>query len=151
MIYIEPGNAADPGPARLLAASRALMDAEFDPESNHYLAPDAYSGPDMHFLTARKGTEVVGCIALALRDGYGEIKSLFVDETARGTGAADALMRAVEDLAREAELPCLRLETGDTLTAARRLYARHGFVEIEPFGSYGHDPRSVYMEKSLDG
>ena len=149
MIIIEPGDASSPGAARLLAASRALMDAEFPAESNHYLPADAYDGPDMRFLTARKGDAVLGCVALALRDGYGEIKSLYVDEAARGTGAARALMRAIEDVACAEGRTLIRLETGDTLTAARALYAALGYAEIPPFGDYGHDPRSIYMEKTL--
>ena len=149
MIIVEPGDATAPGAARLLAASRALMDAEFPAESNHYLPAEAYGGPDMRFLIARQGDETTGCVALALRDGYAEVKSLFVAPEARGTGAAGALMRAIEDLARAEGLALLRLETGDTLTAARRLYASHGFHEIPPFGPYGDDPRSIYMEKSL--
>ncbi|OWU86507.1 hypothetical protein ATO6_06825 [Oceanicola sp. 22II-s10i] len=149
MIIVEPGDAAAPGAARLLEASRALMNAEFPAESNHYLGPDDYAGDHMRFLIARKGPETVGCVALAIRDGYGEIKSLFVDEAARGTGASGALMRAIEDIARDEGLPLIRLETGDTLTAARRLYAALGYAERGPFGEYGHDPRSVYMEKPL--
>lgn len=149
MIIVEPGDASAPGPARLLAASRALMDAEFPSESNHSLAADAYDAPDMHFLIARRGADVIGCAALALRATYAEVKSLFVDPDARGSGAAPALMRALEDIARGENLALIRLETGDTLIAARRLYTSHGYRECAPFGNYGHDPRSIYMEKTL--
>jgi len=45
------------------------------------------------------------------------------------------------------------LETGsqDFFAPARRLYARHGFVECGPFGSYALDPNSVFMSLDLPG
>jgi putative acetyltransferase len=43
----------------------------------------------------------------------------------------------------------LRLETGDDLYPAHRLYRRHGFVERGPFGDYAEGPHSVFMEKRL--
>ncbi|MBE0414556.1 GNAT family N-acetyltransferase, partial [Yoonia sp.] len=87
--------------------------------------------------------------ALAVKDGYGEIKSMFVSETARGQGIADALLRQIEDQARADGLPLLRLETGDALHAAQRLYARHGFTPCGPFGDYPAAKTSVFMEKPL--
>ncbi|RYJ07213.1 MAG: GNAT family N-acetyltransferase, partial [Actinomycetales bacterium] len=43
------------------------------------------------------------------------------------------------------------LETGsqDYFAPARRLYARHGFVECGPFGDYVVDPSSVFMSLGL--
>ena len=78
-----------------------------------------------------------------------ERKSVFVDPEARGSGAAQASMRMLEDHARKRKLPLLRLETGDRLHAARKLYANMGFEERGPYGDYVLDPLSVYMEKRL--
>ncbi|WP_375688907.1 GNAT family N-acetyltransferase [Pseudooceanicola sp. LIPI14-2-Ac024] len=150
MIQILPASPLDPDCLRLLQMSHALMGDLFPAESNHMLDPAALTGDDIRFFAARRDGAVVGCAALALRDGYGEIKSMFVDPAARGTGAAAALMRMLEDTAREEGLPVVRLETGDTLTAARRLYASHGFAERGPFGDYAEDPLSVFMEKRLE-
>ena len=58
-------------------------------------------------------------------------------------------MAALERRARASGLPLLRLETGDDLHAAHRLYARHGFTETGPFGNYEEGPHSVFMEKRL--
>ncbi len=150
MILIEPGDPRNPAILALLQASHALMQSLFAPEDNHFLSVDALCGPDIRFFSARRGDQIVGCAALALRDGYGEVKSMFVTPKARGTGAADALMRQIEDAARAEELPWLRLETGDTLEAAHRLYRRHGFKTCGAFGGYTANAASVFMEKPLD-
>lgn len=149
MIVVERADPRLPAPAALLEASHCLMRDLFPPEDNHYLSADALCAPDIRFFAARRGTRIVGTGALALREGYGEVKSMFVAESARGTGVADALLRQIEDEARSLGLPRLRLETGDALTAARRLYARHGFAPCGPFGDYAAGATSVFMEKRL--
>jgi len=149
MIHIVPASPLDPEVTRLIHASHALMDSLFPAESNHHLAPEELAAPGIHFFAARRDGRTIGCGAVAEKDGYGEIKSVFVDPEARGSGAADAIMRMLEDHARKLKLPLLRLETGDRLHAARRLYARMGFEERGPYGDYREDPLSVFMEKRL--
>ena len=149
MIYVEPGDPRSPEARALLAQSHALMESLFPPEDNFYLDVDALAAPDIRFFTARRDGAVIGTAALALKDGYGEVKSMFVAEAARGTGAADALMRAVEDAARAENLPLLRLETGNVLHAAHALYRRHGFRDCGPFGGYAAAKSSIFMEKPL--
>jgi putative acetyltransferase len=80
---------------------------------------------------------------------YGELKSIYVDEAARGLGVAAGLMQALETTARSLNLKSLKLETGDRLTAAQRLYTRHGFETCGPFGDYTDIPSSVFMHKQL--
>ncbi|PIE10790.1 MAG: GNAT family N-acetyltransferase [Rhodobacterales bacterium] len=149
MIVIEPGNPKAPEIAALLRESQAMMEANFPSNENHYLTPDELSAPDIHFFAARKTGRIVGTGALAVRDGYGEIKSMFVAESARGMGVADALMRQLEDQARALQLPWLRLETGNSLNSALRLYARHGFEMCGPFGAYTDSATSLFLEKRL--
>jgi putative acetyltransferase len=149
MIVVERGDPRAPAPAALLEESRALMQRLFAAEENHFLSSEALAAPDVRFFVARRGEIALGCAALALRPGYGEVKSMYVEEGARGSGVADALMRAVEDEARAEALPWLRLETGDALVAARRLYARHGFAPRGPFGDYSANATSIFLEKRL--
>lgn len=149
MIKIERSDPREAGATALLHQSHALMQSLFAPEDNHFLDIEALCADDIRFFTARTGSDVIGTAALAIKDGYGEIKSMFVDEAARGTGAADALMRQLEDQARDEDLPLLRLETGDVLHAAHKLYARHGFTLCGPFGDYALTDASVFMEKRL--
>jgi putative acetyltransferase len=148
-LTIDHGDPRGAGAAALLRQSHDLMRALFPPEDNFFLDTDALCTPDIRFFVAMQDGETVGTGALALQAGYGEVKSMFVAETARGQGVADALLARIETEARALGLPFLRLETGDRLGAALRLYARHGFVRRGPFGDYPDAASSVFMEKPL--
>lgn len=150
MIVVEATDPRTPQATALLEASHALMNSLFPSDACHYLSIDALCVPDVHFVTARRGELVLGCGAIAMRDGYGELKSMFVDPQSRGQGIADAILRALEDHARVSGLDMLRLETGTGLDAAHRLYFRHGFKPCGPFGDYVDHAYSVYMEKPLE-
>lgn len=149
MLIVEPGNPRDAQTAALLRQSHALMEALFPAEDNFYLDIDALCGADIRFFVAREGRKVLGTGALALKQGYAEIKSMFVAEDARGRGVADAILRALEDTARDEGVTALKLETGDVLYAAHRLYRRHGFTDCDSFGDYGAAGSSIFMEKAL--
>ena len=146
-LVIERG---DPREAQaMLEASHAMMLELFNPESNHFLSLDALAAPDIAFFVARLDGRAVGCGALAIRDGYGEIKSMFVDPNTRRAGVAAGLLGRLEAEAMARGLEMLRLETGNLLDAAQALYQRHGFTARGPFGSYCAHPHSVFMEKRL--
>ncbi len=149
MLIVEPADPRDPGPRALLEASHALMREMFDPEENYFLDIEELCTPGIRFFAAREGEVTLGTGALALKEGYGEVKSMFTAEAARGRGVAAALLRALEDEARSFDLPLLRLETGDPLNAAVRLYERAGFIRCGIFGDYQPNSSSVYMEKPL--
>jgi len=125
------------------------MQALFPPDENFHLDIAALRGPDIRFFAAVDGETCLGTGALALRGGYGEVKSMFVAETARGRGVADAILRRIESEARALGLTSLKLETGAGLDAAQRLYTRHGFTRCGPFGSYPDAPSSVFLQKPL--
>ncbi|KNG94746.1 GNAT family N-acetyltransferase [Pseudaestuariivita atlantica] len=149
-LQITQSDPRDADARALLAQSHALMEALYQPEENHFLSVDALAGPDVRFFTARdEGGAALGCGALALRDGYGEVKSMYVAEDARGRGVAAAILSRIEDEASSLGLPLLRLETGDLLDAAHRLYGRHGFEVRGPFADYSDSPASIFMEKAL--
>lgn len=138
-----------PDVIRLLEARDALLGGLYPPESCHRLDLAALLRPEVTFLVARRGV-AVGCGAVVRQgDREGEIKSMFVDEAARGTGAGRALLAAVEERARAQGLTVLRLETGIHQQAALGLYRSAGYREIEPFGCYRPDPLSTFMEKRL--
>jgi putative acetyltransferase len=149
MIIVEKTDPHHSQATALLKQSHALMESLFPPEDNFYLDIDDLTGPTMHFFTARIGDDICGTGALAVKDGYGEIKSMFVAEPARGKGVADAILRQIEDQATELGLPILKLETGTLLHAAHRLYRRHGFTDCAVFGDYGSGNSSMFMEKRL--
>lgn len=149
MIIVEAGNPRDPQVVALLEQSHALMQSLFPSEANHFLSIDALCQPHIRFLTAREGDSVVGTGALAIKGDYGEVKSMFTAEPARGKGVAAAILRAIEDTARDEGLPTLKLETGTLLDSAHRLYERQGFVNCAPFGDYQPAEFSLFYEKAL--
>lgn len=148
-VIIKPGEPNHPETLALLKASHTLMTALFAPEENHFLSIDALSKPDVLFFAAELDGSIAGCAALALKDGYGEVKSMFVDPAKRGARIGAKLLDRLESEARNRNLPLLRLETGNSLTAARKLYTAHGFGMIGPFGDYEPAKTSVFMEKTL--
>jgi len=148
-VRVERGDPRSPGANALLTASHAYLSELYPPEDNYFLSIDALCTPDIAFFVAMVDDRMTGCAALKSFDGYGEVKSMYVDPAARGSGTGAALLAALEAEARDQGYPLIRLETGDTLDAAHRLYARHGFTICGPFGDYVEGPHSVFMEKRL--
>ncbi|SDW66392.1 GNAT family N-acetyltransferase [Litoreibacter albidus] len=148
-MIVERGDPRDPQVTALLHASHALMESLFPPEDNHYLSIDALCVPEVHFFAARDGDAVLGCGAFKVMGDYGEVKSMFTAEAGRGKGVASAVLNAIEAQARDLGLKDLKLETGDLLHAAHKLYAKHGFTICGPFGDYTENKSSVFMEKPL--
>ena len=150
MLIIEETDPLGAGPRALLEESHALMRALFPPEENYFLDFEALRGEDIRFFAAREAREVLGTGALALREGYGEVKSMFTSQAARGRGVAAAILRAIEDKARDEGVTLLRLETAAPLEDAVRLYTRAGFARCGIFGEYRPNATSLYMEKRLE-
>ncbi|MCB1336660.1 MAG: GNAT family N-acetyltransferase [Maritimibacter sp.] len=148
-LTVEPGDPRDPAASALLAQSHALMRSLFPPEDNFFLDIDALAAPGIAFFVARQDGEALGTAALAEKPGYGEVKSMFVADAARGLGVGAALLARLEAEARARGLGWLMLETGDALQAAHRLYARAGFTLRGPFGDYPAAKTSLFMEKRL--
>ncbi len=148
-LEIVAARATDPGPRALIEASQDLMRAMFRPEQNHFLPIEALAAPDIRFLVARDEEALLGCGALHVKPGYGELKSVFVRDAARGRGVGGALISGLEAAARAEGLGLLRLETADELAAACRLYERHGYARRGPFDAYAENGCSVFMEKRL--
>lgn len=149
MIAVEPADPKAQDTSAILAQSHALMNTLFPADACHYLDLDALCAPNIRFFAARIGGTTLGTGALAVMEGYGEVKSMFTAPEGRGKGIAAAVLRMIEDTARSEGLPLLRLETGTGLDAAHRLYARFGFEKRGPFGGYEDSPYSVFMEKTL--
>ncbi len=148
-ILVEQTPSTHPESVRLLDASQALMKRLYKPEENNFLSHEALQAPDVRFFTARIGDAVLGCGALQVKQGYGEVKSFYTDDAARGRGIGTALLARIEEQARSEGLDWLRLETGDALAAACKLYESKGFTRCGVFGDYEDNGVSVFMEKHL--
>ena len=67
--------------------------------------------------------------------GIGELTRVYVAAAARGNGAGAALLAHLDGHAVAAGLNTLRLTVRSDLVEARRLYARSGYAEVDPFNS----------------
>jgi putative acetyltransferase len=149
-VEVAAASPREPEALALLRQSDAYFAALYPAESNHLLGADELDRPGVRFLLARWDGRAVGCGALVLAaPGEGELKRLFVVPEARGLGVGREILAALEANAREAGVRVLRLETGVAQPESLCLYRRHGYVERGPFGGYGPDPLSVFMEKRL--
>ena len=110
----------------------------FDPARSAPADPELFRPPSGAFLVAYLHGSPVGCGALKTDgSGLGEVKRMWVAESARGHGLGRRLLRALEDEGRARGVRELRLETNGTLTEARALYESAGY---EPIARFGDDP-----------
>lgn len=64
------------------------------------------------------------------------LNDLFVSEEARGSGAADALLKAAQGLGTETSSRWLMLQTATSNHRAQKVYERNGWVRDEDYFSY---------------
>jgi putative acetyltransferase len=153
-LHLTPLDPTYPDALALMAQSEALMRALYPSESNHFEPPEGLRAPGGSFFGAWRDGRLLGCggvkhVAATGEPAYGEIKRLFVLDSERGRGVARQLMAALEAEVAARGVRLARLETGIHQPEALGLYRRLGYVERPPFGGYGPDPLSVFMEKSL--
>ncbi|MBG6055005.1 GNAT superfamily N-acetyltransferase [Salinibacterium sp. CAN_S4] len=122
-----------------------------------YGSPDSEPGPHptaaditVFFVAYTDDGEAIGSGALRrLDDEHAEIKRMFVEPAHRGSGAASAILRRLEEFARERHWHRLVLETGHRQPDAVRFYEREGFHGIPTFGYYVDSANSLCFEKVL--
>ncbi len=109
--------------------------------------PGAYAPPGGGLLLAWVGGEAVGVVGLRpLDDGVCEMKRLYVRPAFRRTGAGRVLAERIVAIGGERGYQAMRLDSLSSMTAARRLYERLGFQEIEAY--YDNPlPGALYYEK----
>jgi putative acetyltransferase len=147
---IAPGDLSDPAVIALLRTHIDRAHAEHG--TPHTLDLDGLRAPGIRFWTVHVGDDLAGCGALkTLSAGHGEIKSMHTAEAWRGRGAGSAMLGHIIAVAHGEGLARLSLETGawDYFRPAHALYARHGFVDCQPFGNYVPDPHSRFMTLDL--
>ncbi|NOT42780.1 MAG: GNAT family N-acetyltransferase [Alphaproteobacteria bacterium] len=138
----------------LIEELEAELSEGYEAHQRHGLSVEKVFQPHIAFFIARAGGDAVGCGGVAFDDGFAEVKRMYVRRSARGTGVAQAVLARLEQEARAKGYGRLMLETGDTLTAAMRLYEREGFHACEAFGPYRamrreQIERSRFFEKVL--
>ena len=136
--------------AALIDALDAYQRPLYPPESHHGIDIDALLHPQVLFAVLRDDTgAAIGCGAVVLGHGIGELKRMFVLPAHRGHGRAARLLAFLEAQARARGCTELALETGAKQAEAIALYARAGYEPCGPFGGYAEDPHSVFMRKTM--
>ena len=141
-----------PAIAQLLQEHLRSMALHSPPESVHALDLATLRQPDITFWSAWQDGELVGCGALKELDPFhGEIKSMRTASLHLRKGVAARLLAHILEEAQRRSYRRLSLETGsmEAFAPARSLYARVGFRQCGPFGTYVDDPYSVFMTKEL--
>jgi GNAT superfamily N-acetyltransferase len=112
--------------------------------------PGPYAAPDGTILLAEIDGSPVGVVAVKSLDDDGvcEMKRLYVQPDHRNDGVGRALGEAILNVARDLDYDVMRLDTVESMTAARSLYRSLGFEERS---AYYHNPLPdvVYMERDL--
>lgn len=125
----------------------ARFEAGFDPARNP-AGEEEMTPPHGFFVVARRDGHPVGCGALIrLGEGVGEVKRMWTAPAARGQGVARRVLQKLEQLALEAGLERVRLDTNRALVEAIAFYRRAGYREIP---RYNDNPYAHYwFEKDL--
>ena len=109
----------------------------------------AYAPPRGCILLAELSVHTVGCVALRpLKGRICEMKRLYVKPDFQGRGIGRTLACAVIDRARDKGYEKMRLDTIDSMKAAKSLYDSLNFRTIE---AYRYNPlkKPSYMELDL--
>lgn len=137
-----------PDVIELIADLDAYQDSLYPPESRYALDLSSLKKSNVRFAVARDNDgRAIGCGAIVLYDGYGELKRMYVREQSRGKGVARDVLTLLESSAVEAGCMHFKLETGPYQPEALAFYARNGYARCERYGDYKDDPNSVFMRK----
>ena len=130
----------------LNAYTYELTPAEF----RHHMSVEQMAQADTTVFIARdESGAAVGMGALRRHEGAGEVKRMFVSPGTRGSGLGGAILAEIEKLARAEGFPKLVLETGANFDAAKRVYARAGFVTCDAVLDYPASAWNAFYEKEL--
>jgi putative acetyltransferase len=154
MITIERAETATDDVRALIFALDRELAVAYPPEQMHGLTLNSLFQPHIKFYVAYVDGAAVGCGGVAFFDDFAEIKRMYVRDSSRGLGVAQAILSHLEHVARDAGVTVLRLETGVRQPAALRLYERVGFEPCSAFGQYltmapAAVKNSLFYEKKL--
>jgi DNA-binding MarR family transcriptional regulator/GNAT superfamily N-acetyltransferase len=133
---------------RYFAELDARFEKGFDPRVSISADAQELTPPAGLLIVVRMGGRPVGCGAIKFHGkAPAELKRMWIDTAARGSGLGLRLLRELERQAREAGVRALRLETNRALKEAIALYRRAGYTEVRPFNDepYAHH----WFEKRL--
>jgi ribosomal protein S18 acetylase RimI-like enzyme len=132
------------------ARSLPLEDLEFQNFSEELESIGVlYTPPQGRLLLARRGEELMGCVAVRrIDDHVCEMKRLYVRALARRTGLGRRLALEIIAEAKSLGYSRMRLDTLPSMDEARTLYQSLGFKIIQPYYDTPIDDM-VFMEIDL--
>jgi putative acetyltransferase len=156
-VEIRSERADHPQVVALLGALDRYLGELYEPEANYILSVNELLAPEVIFLVARHGDDVVGTGAVRSMPGeagtagqpYGEVKRMYVDPAVRGQRIGERLLQSLEGSLRKRGVALVLLETGNEQHAAVRLYERCGYRRRGAFGGYPDNGLSLFMSKAL--
>ncbi len=159
---IRPSRFGAPAARTLVAAAQADTAARYGSGDQSPIDPVEFDPPEGCFLVAWRDGEPVACGGWrTLRTGgdasadggdpggVAELKRMYALPCVRGSGVADALLRALEDSARAAGKHRIVLETGQRQPEAIAFYTRNGYDRIADYGHYREAPEVVSFGRDL--
>jgi carbonic anhydrase len=105
-----------------------------------------YGLPDGGIILCKYGNEFIACVGIRKIDSQtAELKRMFIKQVWQKQGIGKALLEKAVELAKTLNYTGIRLDTLSYMTAAIKLYKKHGFYEIT---AYYHNPNktAVYFE-----
>ncbi len=134
----------------LIADLDAYQDSLYPPESRYALDVSSLTKPNVRFAVARDDDgQAIGCGAVVLYEGYGELKRMYVSQDHRGKGIAGDILTLLEAAGSKEGYRTFKLETGPAQPDALAFYAKNGYAQCDRYADYRDDPNSVYMQKEL--
>lgn len=141
MLITRPATEADSPAIRALidenVASGALL-----PRTDEFISLN-----HEHYIVAEEDGQVLGCIHLEeYAPSIAEVRSVAVSSMVRGRGVGDALVAAVEQLARQRQLTTLFAVTNNVKFFADRGYAERDIPELDRERSAVSRYKGVYAK-----
>ncbi len=125
----------------------------FDPNSDDDLNDPhkyySYSGGV--FYVARENDNVVGTIAVAIKNGVPVLKRFYVDKKCRGKGIGNELFDKAISYCKEKKYKKITLDTNSKFCNALEMYKKKGFKTVNTNNNSDCSSCSchIYMEKTL--
>ena len=108
-----------------------------------------YNAKDGGLFIAYQNRKPVGVAGLRrFSDTEAEVKRMFVQDEAQGTGIGKLLLQQCIESAKILNYKSIKLDTAAFMHAAIKLYVNHGFVEIPAYRFNPHD-HARYFELVL--
>jgi putative acetyltransferase len=149
-VDIAPASVDDVLASGLIDLLDAELNARYPGEPVNGIDPSEFRAANGYFVLARHGERAIGCGAIRPFDARTvEVKRMFVHPDARRQRLARSILGALEEEARRRGYSRSILETGVRQQEAIALYRACGYSEIEAYGTFVGDVRSICFGKSL--